>query len=267
MKRFILKINMEIKPLRLSVSSIKKFNASKAQWVWKYIVWIDEFTWNVNTIMWSMFHKYIETGKHWPAYKILEDEKVSMNDRNNILEWYWIATKHYDYYSDKIEWINEYKIEFEYLWVPFLWFVDWTNAKVEEWKLVVTKDTIMRDWKCVSNFCDPQANRPNPWSWLNTYEEYELQAWLYMIGTWIRICEFPEFRKKTWKYSWTGKNRKEYSPDQWHKIIRFVNTRERFKKMEDKWNPIINDIKETYDEYKHLIPLLKINEWSETQIK
>lgn len=244
------------KPLRLSVSSIKKFNASKAEWVWKYICWISEFTWNVNTIMWSMFHKYIETWKHAEAYKELEKQEVTMNERNNILEWYWIATNHYDCYMDKKPWMHEYKVEFEYLWVPFLWFIDRTDAKVEDWKLIVDDSTIMRDWKCVSNFCNPDANRPNAWSWLNTYEEYELQAWLYMIATGIRICEFPEFRKKTWKYTWTWKNRVPYSPEQWHKIIRFVNTPERFKKMEDRRNPVIESIKETHNDYKHLIDLL-----------
>lgn len=112
------------------------------------------------------------------------------------------------------------------------------NVKVEwtifgypfEWYLDNLTDTI-DDIKTCHYLTDTASNSKNMWSWMTTYEEYELQLWIYMKLKGItkaRILEVSKFAYKDKRHA--------------HQIIEFEMTEEFDKKMSDRYEKIVKEM-------------------------
>lgn len=232
------------KDFRLSISQLKKLNKSVAQWAGLYVLEIEERFDNVNTIAGNMFHLWIETWDDKKPMQFLNKLIVENMDRVKVLWWYDNLKEHYSYYNDIVPGTHEERIEYEYLGFKFLAFIDF-----------VSEDrTVMKDWKAVSKFCDPDKTYPNHWSDLTTYEEYELQAWQYMVWTGIKRLEFVEFLKHNDTYKRKYKNfaawDRKFRPEDSHQIIAFEWSESWNKKMAEYWDPKILEAKEVWDKFK-----------------
>lgn len=239
------------KSFRLSVSQMKKLNKSIAMWAGLYILEIKETFDNTNTIVWSMFHIWIETWSEDAALQYLNKYMLDQSDRIKILEQFSNLQEHYSYYEDVEDWTHEEVFEYEYLWFPFFAKIDFINRQ----------RTKMKDRKSVSKFADPDTQRPNHWSDLTTYQEYELQAWQYMIASWIKEMHFIEFLKWADVYIKVPKNKqkthkawdRKIPPEDSHNIIVFKRSDDWDKTMWDYWNPKLMEAKEVWDKYKPLV--------------
>lgn len=236
------------KDFRLSVSQLKKLNKSVAMWAGLYIMEIKEFFDNTNTIVGSMFHKWIETGNDKLPMETLNKHLLTPEERDAILEQYNNLKEHYAYYPDVEPWDHEVKIDYEYLWLPFVAYID---------NIPYSKRT-MKDWKSVTRFADKDATYPNHWSDMTTYQEYALQAWQYMIASGIKRMEFVEFLKNAEVYQKVPANKKKthkvwdrkIAPEDSHNIIVFERSEEWNKEMSEYWNPKMEEAKLLWDKFK-----------------
>lgn len=86
------------------------------------------------------------------------------------------------------------------------------------------------------------------WSSMTVYDEYELQAWMYMLGTGRQIAEFVEVLKDQYK---------KYKAEEHHQVFTFVWSDDRHEKMQQKYNPVIASIVADYQKYDKVLHLVK----------
>lgn len=209
--------------INLSVSQLKSFNASKAQWAGKYILWLKDEYKDDALILGQLAEIYLFTGKD--DFKLLEGK--NLNNKDKLLEEY-ENIKHNAIWLEFTKWDVQRKVKGNLLGMPFIGYIDNHNPNlIDDIKTV----------KYLTNIEDVKENR-NFWSWLSTYEEYELQMWVYMKLSNIKKARVIEVSKHRYK---DGKNA--------HQFIHFELTEEMDKRMLEKWAPIVAEIQYLYDYY------------------
>lgn len=206
--------------IRLSVSQIKKYMKSPSQRAGEYILWIkDEFK-NDALHIGSAFHKYCETGNYEEAVKIIE----LCEDQSTALDQFYTLTHNFDKF-DLTKWEAEIKMECELWWVPFVWYIDDLTDYVTDYKSVSS----------LSKKDDKPAMRQAQ----SNYDEYMLQAYIYMKGTGKPKARFVEVMKKNLKTR----------PDEYWQIIEFEMSQELEDYMNEKYQPIIKEMIELYNKH------------------
>ena len=205
----------------LSVSQIKKFMKSPSQRAGEYLLGIkDEFKSDALHIG-SAFHKYCETGDHKDRDNLLSN----CEDLPTARDQYDILCSNFDKIEDKPKWESEVKFETEIRWVPFVWYID------------CLQDDCIVDYKSVSSLSKP-SDSPAMRQSINNFDEYVLQAYIYMHATKKPKAKFIEIMKKQLKTR----------PDEWWQVIEF-NYNEIADMMHQTYEPIINQIKDLYEKY------------------
>lgn len=214
------------KDFRLSISSIKKYNASPATWAWYYILWIKESFQSDALPLGNLFEDWLLTGKDnydlHLADKDIYDMEALIEDYDNL--------KYNAWWLNIEKWASQYKVEWELFWKPFLWFIDnITDERID-------------DIKTSRYLSKKDAKQKNHWSWLTYYEEYELQLWAYMKvmrRQKARIIEVAKHRYKDWEPR--------------NQIIEFHMTPERDKSMTDKWSWKVDEMSKLRDKYNPVL--------------
>lgn len=204
------------KKLRISVSSLKKYNASKATWAWYYILWIKDTFESDALVLGNLFEDWLLTweenfDKHFESKHIYDLEWL-MKDYD--------ALKHNAQGLEFEKWKFQYKIEGEVFNLPFLWYAD---NYTDEW---------IDDIKTSRYLTKKDTKQVNSRSGLTYYQEYELQLWLYMKILWRKKARIIEIAKHRYK---DGRNA--------HQIIEFIWSNERDKDMTDKWWKKVEEMK------------------------
>jgi hypothetical protein len=205
--------------MKLSVSQLKKYISNKAERAWTYVLGIREYEDSSSTIAGSMFHCLME----WKEYDkvIPEDLKEEVNEKLNALK------ENYKY-APKLEWqFREEYIEFNYMNQPCVAICDMINK--EQWFIV--------DYKSAYTLSKVWDYTPSMFSKLWTYWDYEVQAWFYMLATWISNVKIIEVCNKVFKTK---------KPEEHHQVIEFNWDEEFMKRMSTKFNPIIEQLLSDY---------------------
>lgn len=211
--------------MKLSVSQLKKYISNKAERAWTYVLGIREYEDSSSTIAWSMFHCIME-GKEYDK-PIPEDLKEEVQEKLDALK------INYQY-APKLEWqFREEYIEFNYMDQQCVAICDMINK--EEWFIV--------DYKSAYTLTKVWEYAPSMFSKLGTYWDYELQAWFYMLATWISNVKIIEVCNKIFKTK---------KPEEHHQIIEFVWNEDFMKRMSTQFNPIIEQLLSDYQKFKSL---------------
>ena len=206
--------------MKISVSQIKKYMKSPAEWAGTYILGIKDEWSNDAVSIWKAIHYYLETWDKFGMYNVLEVEDTGK------------AVEQLDILIDNIEkfdipkWEHEVMVDADLLGLPAVWYVD-----------LLTDDEVI-DFKTVSKLSKPDDK---PWTWqaVNNYEEYKLQMWYYMKATGRKKARILELMKKRFKT-------KEVN-GQW---IEFEWSDEFDKEMINKYWPIVLEMQDLYNKHK-----------------
>ena len=208
--------------MRISASQIKMFCWSKAKRAGQNILWIKDNYSNDSYIVWKLLENYLITWKD-NIEEVIGDsvvdnlEKILQDYENAKYNTQWLVFE---------KWVTQYKVEWQLLWQQVLWYVDnITDNWIDE----------IKTSHYVSN---PEKDSKNSWSNMTPMEEYRLQVWIYMKLLWrtkAKVIEIPKHRYKDWpRFS----------------IFEFILTPEKDKEMEEKYQPIVNEMSELYNKFK-----------------
>lgn len=218
--------------MRLSASSIKKFNGSKSKWAWHYILWVkDEFESDALPLG-NLFEHWLLTGED--RYEILEDYPIV--DMEQLMTDYDNLKYNSEWLSIEL-WTVQAEVKWELFGCDFLGYID--NLT----------DEVVYDIKTSRYLSKKETTTANHWSWMSYYEEYELQLWLYMKLLWRKkamIAEVAKHRYKDWRKA--------------NQIIQFKWTDKWDEDMTKKRQPIVEQMKQLYDNFNEILPLLKKND-------
>lgn len=204
--------------MRLSVSQLKKFNASKAQWAGEQILWVKDVYEKDSLLLWNLFENYVF---EWnDNYELLKDKLVV--NMETLVEKY-DNLKHNFIGLSVPKWVQQLKIEWQINGVDFKWYID----NVEE------NNEVIWDIKTSTYLNKCEYTNTNSWSWLSYYAEYELQMWVYMKLWGYKTGKIAEVAKH--KYV-DGRNANQ--------IITFERSDAWDKKMESIWFPKIDEMVE-----------------------
>lgn len=209
--------------MKFSASQIKTYCASRTKWAWKYILWLKDDYSEDNFAVGNLIENYLITGKD-NIEELLKDKKI--DDMEKVIEDYDNA-KYNAIWLKFEKWVQQYKVEWEILGQRFGWYID--NI-TEEW---------IDDVKTAKYLTKPESDAISMFSWMTTMEEYWLQLWIYMKLTWrtkSRILEVAKHKYKDWRNA--------------HQILEFILTPEKDKEMEEKYQPIVNEMLELYNKFK-----------------
>lgn len=211
------------KTITLSVSQLKAYNASRAQWAGKYILWLKDDYKDDALVLGQLAEIYLFTGND--EFKLLEGK--DLNNKEKLLEEY-ENIKYNAIWLEFTKWDVQFKVQGNLLGMPFIGFIDNFNPNlIDDIKTV----------KYLTNVEDVKDNR-NFWSGLSNYEEYELQMWVYMKLANVNKSRIIEVSKHRYK---DGKNA--------HQFIYFELTEDMDKRMVNKRGPIIWEIEALYNYY------------------
>lgn len=207
---------MTKKPFRLSASSIKTFCGSPTKWGGSYLLWLKDPTGDA-MYLGKIFEHWLFTGEdNWSLADGVTD-KVKFIEKYDWLK----ANAKLDFKKGQ----HNVEIKWELFWVPCIWYVD---------NLIETVDDIK-----TTQYITKDDSAPNFWSGLSYWDEYRLQLWIYFRLTWIRHTRILEYWYHTYK-----DGRKNCQ------IIDFIWTDEEDKKMEEKYRPIVEEMKELYNKFE-----------------
>lgn len=214
------------KQFSISTSSIKTYIGSKSKRAGSYILWVKDPSDNQDALqLWKMFEEWLFTGK----------------DNRSIIEWIEIYDKEkfaqdYDTLKRNAEWIvmNKGKQQVEVKWelfgVPCRWFID-----------NLTEDNVIEDIK-TSQYLSKEWWAKNFWSGMDYREEYALQLRIYHMLTWFNKAKIIEVSKH--KYV-TKKDVDRHE----NQIIEFNFDDEYDKRMIEKYEPVVKEMKELWEKY------------------
>lgn len=100
-------------------------------------------------------------------------------------------------------------------------------------------DDCIDDIKTAHYLTNKDNTAKNSWSGMSTWEEYELQLWVYMKLTGSKKARILEVAKHKYKDERHA-----------HQIIEFEMTEEFDKRMTDKYQPIVEEMSLLYNKYK-----------------
>jgi len=213
----------------LSVSQLKLFNSSKAKRVWEKCLWIKDDFQNDNYSIWLLVEDFLLNSEHDISNV---DNIIQWNiikDQEKVQEWYNNAKKNTVWLELEVGFV-QCKVEWNLLWYNFIWYVDnLTNEWIEDIKTTQYLTNTENKWS------------ENLWSWLTTYQEYELQLWVYMKlldRDKARIVEVSKHEYKDWKPR--------------NQFIEFHRTEEMDQRMEETRWPKVKEMFELYQRYSSL---------------
>jgi len=214
--------------MKLSASQLKCYKNDKATWGWRYLLWFRDSAPKTYFDLGTAFHKFMQTGEKEEAVRFIKDTGWHESEKKNMLKTLETLFSNAEWYEE--EWVGpperEKYVEWEIRGVTFCWYVDCVyNDKCIDYKTAATKTT--------------PENKPRMWSTMTPYEEYALQAYIYMKLTGTESCDFVEVYKKVVK---------KY--DVQHNMITFNLTLAFEKKMEDMHKGDVLELIKTYNEYK-----------------
>lgn len=212
------------KQLTLSVSSIKTFCSSKAKRAGKYLLWIKEDTdFGDSLSIGKLFENWLFTGED--KYELCENVK----SMENIVEAYdtlkWNAQG-----LQFNKWERNKEVRWELFGMPVVGYIDNYNTDS------------LDDIKTSQYLSKKDSNQINHWSGMTYYEEYELQLWVYHKLTGINKCRILEVSKH--KYV-TKKDADRHE----NQIIEFNFDEEYDKIMTEKYEPIVQEMKQLWDKF------------------
>lgn len=215
--------------MKYSASSVKNFCWSRQKWAGKYVLWVKDVFTEDSFAVGDLIENYLKEGTD--NYEIIKDRNIEKMDA--VLADYDTA-KYNAEWLGFVKWIDKVKFEGIICWQVFIWFPD----NLIEGEYV---DDI-KSSRNLTKIGEDEGGK-NMWSNMSTYEEYELQMWIYMRLTKInkaRIFEVAKHKYKDWRRA--------------HQIIHFELTPEFNKKMEDKYGPIIQDMSAMWNKFSWVIP-------------
>lgn len=208
---------MNNKPLRLSASSIKTFVASKAKWCWQYVLWVYDTIENDSLLVGKLFENYLFTGKD--DWSIIEWQPIQ--DNVKLVESY-DNLKYNSWGELLLEGEKQVEVKWELFGIPYIWYID----RIYDWWIEDIKTT---------QYLSKDDWNKNFWSGMSYWDEYKLQLWLYSRATWITKTRIREY----WKFMYKdGRKSKQ--------VIEFIINND---EMEQKYKPIIMEMKELYDKF------------------
>lgn len=200
--------------MKLSVSQVKTFTGSQAKWAGKYILWIqDEFKSDA-LLLGNLYEHYLI---HWEDNWDIAENKTIHNPEKLAEDYEWL--KHNGQHIDVPKGSYQTKVEGKLLWQEWVGYID-----------LLTDDTII-DIKTVYRPTKTDSKTKNMWSGLTSYEEYELQMWVYMSLTWYKqadIIEIAKFQYKDWRQS--------------NQIIHFERSDDRNYSMTERREPVVENM-------------------------
>ena len=206
---------------RRSPSQIKTFKWSKQKRAAEKILWIrDEYS-NDNYIVWQIWEDYL---LKWltSIEDIIGNQKVE--DMEKVIQDV-EAIKINAKWLDFDVWKTQVKAEWLLLWHSCCGYIDnLTDERIDEIKTAKYLSKV--DWAV------------NMWSNMSTYEEYELQVWVYMKLLDRKKARIIEVAKHLYK-DWVPRNQ----------IIEFHMTPEFDEKMISKFQPVIDEMSEMMNKF------------------
>lgn len=208
--------------MKRSKSQLTTFNASKSKWAGMYILGIKDIIENDALWLWQLAEHRLITKQD--DYSILENANIQDMEKT-IAEYDNI--KHNAEWLEIPKWQTQAKVEWVLLWQLFVWYID-----------LLTDDTVI-DIKTSKYLTNPESESKNMWSGLSSYEEYELQLWIYMSLTGKKKGQIIEVSKHKYKDERNA-----------HQTIDFERSDERNEKMTAKRQPVVDEMVELYNKYK-----------------
>lgn len=206
----------------LSASQIKTFNASKAKRAWQYLLGIkDEFKSDALPL-WQLFE--LRLTKWVEDFELIKD----VAEPEKVVEQY-DNLKHNAEWLDFKAWYLQVKCEWTINGSEFVWYID----NITDW--------VIEDIKTAQYLTKQDNNSVNMRSWLSTMDEYALQLRIYMKLTWIQKARIIEVSKHKYK---------DEQPR--NQIIEFEWSDERDNAMQDKWYPVMDEMKALYQKYNNV---------------
>ena len=218
--------------MRISVSQIKTFLKSKAEWAGKYCLWLRETLQEDFFIIWHVFEDWILTWEDTTDKYRKEIKNINtFNEELDNLKFNstWLI--------DSFEvWELQKEIKWELLWADFIWYID-NFTKDCIYDIKTAKYLAKDDWK-ISMF-----------SWLTKYDEYKLQLWVYSQFTWVRKTAIIEVAKHKYVEKKPTKKEPNPKPRYEHQIIEFYFDEEEDKKMEKRYWKIVKEMGVLYNKF------------------
>ena len=215
----------------LSISQVKKFMKSKAQWAGEYILWLKDERKDDSLYIGSAFHKVLELyNLNWKRDdNAWHDILSSCEDKEKAIEVYDCLINNIKKIDNLERWEQEVKVNFKLFWADFLWFID-----------CLTSDCVI-DYKTVSSLSKEDSN---PWfrQAENNYADYKFQLRAYAKATNRRKWKIIEIMKKTLKTR----------PDERGQVIEFEFDEQTDKEMEEKYWGVVKEMVDLLEKHKNI---------------
>jgi len=253
------------KNLRISVSQVKTYMKSPAEWAWQKILWIYTKLVNSSITSWSAFHKVRETNNKADWMLIIHQADESIKEEaiekfNNLEDNYERLCRLVDV-PTSIKNEEEFNVDIFDNWIFWKGYIDWQ-----------TEDAVI-EYKSSSSLSEQDSNVAMRQA-ENNWDQYEFQAWIYMRATGKKKCYIIEVLNKDTTITEKTRIKKDdlislcenfqegdekltmakivakYEPrkNPWQ-VITFTMDKKFDKRMTDKYMPIINEMKDLFNKH------------------